>query len=113
MAAPRLAFLAEHVVAQPVLAADLEDGVAAFAAARNTLRRAHALPARRVADFAVIAACAETALFGGAAAYDAPAALLGGAAARGAAAIFGVAAFGAAQDLVGVTLFLGEASPGK
>ena len=90
-----LTALAKRVVALPVLAADLEDGVAAVAATRNKLRRAHAHSVRRVADHTVFAAYAVTALFGRATAYDAVTALFGGATAYGTAAIFGVAAFGA------------------
>jgi hypothetical protein len=82
-------------VALPVLAADLEDGVAAVVAAGSKLRRAHAHSGRRVADLTVFAAYAMTALFGGTTAYDAVTAIFGGATARGTAAIFGIAAFGA------------------
>jgi len=107
LTARRLAALAERVVAQPILAAGLKDRVAAVAAAGNTLRRAYTKSAGRVADFAVFAACAVTALLGGATARGATA-LSGGATARGATAVFGITAFGATEDLIRVAFFLGK-----
>jgi hypothetical protein len=90
-----LTALAKRVVALPVFAADLDNGVATFAPTRSKLRRAHAHSVRHVADLAIFTAYTVTALFGGATAYTVTA-LFGGATALGTAAILGVTTFRAA-----------------